>query len=89
VGKLGNIGGVGKFLTKVSMLRMNRARKETLRMNRRAKIVCRGCYHSLDTRSWVLRKMAPFCNRGDLSHTVENSGVFGEGGRRKWLCRRE
>jgi len=55
---------------------MNRARKETLRMNRRAKIVCRGCYHSLDSRFWVLGKRAPFCNRGEPTHIVENSGGF-------------
>jgi len=55
---------------------MNRRRKETGAMNREATIaivsrragifdVC-DCSHSLDPRSWVLRKMAPFCKRGDL-----------------------
>jgi len=31
----------------------------------------------LESLFWVLRKRAPFCNRGDASVFVENSGVFG------------
>ena len=70
------MGGLVGFWAKASTGAMNRRRKETGAMNREAKIVCCGCYHSLDPRSYVLRKRAPFCNRCGPTHIVENSGVF-------------
>jgi len=56
--KLGGMGGLGEFWAKASTGAMNREVNGA--------IVCCGCYHSLDTRSWVLRKMAPFYSRGNL-----------------------